>query len=120
MFGHFSTICMKGLAIYLLGLSPEAIGRSSSAISCSEKFRKMHRKPPVLESLFNKVASLQASNFTKKRLQHSYFYVNIAKFLRTPILKKNFAKFTEKHLYWSLFSNKVEGCSQPLIYKVRN
>ena len=41
----------------------------------------------MLESLFNKAAGLQASNFIKKRLQHRYFPVNIVKFLRTPILK---------------------------------
>ena len=36
---------------------------------CSEKFRNIHRKTPVLESPFNKVACLQACNVTKKRLQ---------------------------------------------------
>ena len=41
----------------------------------------------MLESLFNKVAGLQACNFIKKRLQHSCFSVNIVKFLRTLILK---------------------------------
>ena len=39
------------------------------------------------ESLFNKVAGFQEYIFIKKRLQHSCFPVNIAKFLRTPILK---------------------------------
>ena len=39
-------------------------------------------------SLFlNKVADFQACNFIKKRLQHSCFPVNIARFLSTPILK---------------------------------
>ena len=51
----------------------------SSHQSCS-------RKTPVLESLLNKVARLQACNFIKNRLQSRCFYVNIAKFLRTPIL----------------------------------
>ena len=37
----------------------------------------------MLESLFNKVEELKACNFIKKRLQHSYFSVNIAKPLRT-------------------------------------
>ena len=37
----------------------------------------------MLESLFNKVASI----FIKKRLQHSCLPANIATFLRTPILK---------------------------------
>ena len=40
----------------------------------------------MLDSLFNKVAGLQACNFIKRTLQHRYFLVNIAKFL-TPILK---------------------------------
>ena len=40
------------------------------------------RKTPVVESLFNKVADLQAF-----RLQHRCFPVNIAKILKTPILK---------------------------------
>ena len=41
----------------------------------------------MLESIFNKVADLQACNVIKKCLQHSCFPVNIAKFLRTSILK---------------------------------
>ena len=41
----------------------------------------------VLESIFNKVAGLQACNFIKKRLQHSCFPVKFAKLLRTPNLK---------------------------------
>ena len=41
----------------------------------------------MLESLFDKVAALQPSNFIKERLQHRCFPVNIAKFLTTPILK---------------------------------
>ena len=36
----------------------------------------------MLEPLFNKAAGLKACNFVKKRLQHSCFPVNIAKFLR--------------------------------------
>ena len=51
------------------------------------KFRNIHRKTPVLESLFNKVAGLKAYNFIKKNFYHSCcFPVNTAKFLRTPIL----------------------------------
>ena len=41
----------------------------------------------MLESLFDKVTGLQACIFTKKRLQHRFFPVNIAKFFRTPTLK---------------------------------
>ena len=42
-----------------------------------------HRKAPVLESFLNKVASLKACNFIKKRLQHKRFSVKFAKCLRT-------------------------------------
>ena len=41
----------------------------------------------MLESLLKKVAGLQVCNFIKKRLQHRYFPVKIAKFLRTITLK---------------------------------
>ena len=51
-------------------------------------------KVPVLKSLFNKVAGIQACNSVKKKLQHRCFPVNIAKFLRT-------AFFTEQ-LRWLL------------------
>ena len=37
--------------------------------------------------LFFNVASHQACNFIKKKLQNRYFLVNIEKFIRTPILK---------------------------------
>ena len=47
--------------------------------SYSYKFRNIHRKAPVLESLFNKVAGLHVCNFIKKRLQYRSFSVKIAK-----------------------------------------
>ena len=43
---------------------------------------------------FNKYAGLKACNFIKKRLQHKFFPVKFAKFLRTPF-------FTE-HVRWML------------------
>ena len=54
------------------------IPRSSHRICtkiCSNKFRKFHRKTPVLESLFNKVTQ-------GKRLKHRCFPVKLVKFLR--------------------------------------
>ena len=48
-------------------------------------------KTPVLQSLFNKVASLQACNFIKKRLQRKCFPVKLAKF--------------QKHLFWRSSAN---------------
>ena len=41
----------------------------------------------MLESLFNRDAGLKPCNFIKKRLQHRFFSMNIAKILRTAILK---------------------------------
>ena len=52
----------------------------------------------MLESLFNKVAGLQACNYFKKRLEHRCFPLNIAKFLRTAL-------FIE-HLQWLILYNR--------------
>ena len=43
------------------------------------------KKPSLIR--VNKVAGPQPCKFIKKRLQHKCFPVNIAKFVRTPILK---------------------------------
>ena len=48
----------------------------------------------MLDSLFNKVLGLQTYNFIKKLLQHSYFPVNVANFLKTA--------FSVEHLRWLL------------------
>ena len=45
------------------------------------KFQNIHRKKPVLESIFNKVAGLKSCNVIEKRLQHRCFPVNIAQVL---------------------------------------
>ena len=41
----------------------------------------------MLNSLLKKVAGRKVCNFVKKGLQHRCFSVNIAKFLRAPVLK---------------------------------
>ena len=46
----------------------------------------------MLESFLNKVGGLKACNFIKKRLQHRFFPVNIAKLFRAPIFRE--------HLQW--------------------
>ena len=51
---------------------------------------------PVLQSLFNKVASLKAFNFIKKRLHHKCFLVNIAKFLRKVLYRISQVGASEK------------------------
>ena len=66
--------------------------RKAATMRCSIKkaFLKnlaIYRETTVLESLCNKVIGPKACNVFKKTLQHSFFPVNITKFLRTPILK---------------------------------
>ena len=51
----------------------------------------IHRKTPVLESLFNNTAGLEVCNFIKKRLQRRGFPVKMAN-LRTAL----------EHLWWLL------------------
>ena len=46
----------------------------------------------MLESVFNKIAGIQAYNFIKGRFQHMCFPVEILKFLRTHILKNIWKK----------------------------
>ena len=76
----------------------------------------IHRKTPVLESLFDKVAVLQPINFIKKRLQHRCFPVNIEKFLKTSILK-NICKWLL--LLQSSYHRKITICNIVLISSVR-
>ena len=87
--------------------------------SCSEKFRKIHRKTPLLESLFNKVAAQNACNFIKKRLQHRRFPVNIAKRLRAAI----FSTLKMKNLsnsHMDTWSSGSEGTLQKIVLKILN
>ena len=58
-------------------------------VRCSWNFCKFHRKIYMLESLFNNAASLKTCNFVKKRLQHSYVPVKLAKLLRAPFQQKS-------------------------------
>ena len=87
---------------------------------------KIHRKTPVLETLFWQSCRPKA---VKRRLWHKCFPVSLAKFLRTPFLQntsgqlllplafqkqppklfyektvlENLARFTEKHLWFAKF-----------------
>ena len=59
-----------------------------------QKFRKIHRKIPLPESLFNKVAGISLATLLKKRLWHRWFPMNFAKwehfFYRTHLLEFRF------------------------------
>ena len=70
---------------------------------CKKKFflkisLYIKKKTPELGSLFNKVVGLEACNFIEKRLQLRCFPLNIAKFLKTPIMKN----ICERLLFWVL------------------
>ena len=61
---------------------------------CSERFCYIHRKIPVLESVFNNLPGLRFCKFIRKRLHRRCFLVvNIVKFLRTAFIE---------HLWWLL------------------
>ena len=77
---------------------PEAVFCRCSSKQVLLNILQIHRKAPVLESLFSKVKSLKTCNFIKKRLQLMCFSAKLAKLLRTP-------SFTE-HLWWLLFGLK--------------
>ena len=56
--------------------------------------RSIHRNTTVLESLF------KVCNFIKNRHQHKCFPMNIAKFLRTPILKNIWERLLPKVAFY--------------------
>ena len=66
---------------------------------CSLKFRKIHRKTPVPESLFNKVAGPIPATLLKKRFRHRSFPVNFMKFLRTTFLQKTSGRMLLEGVY---------------------
>ena len=68
----------------------------------------------MLESLFDKVAVLQPSNFIKERLQHRCFPLNITKFLKTPILK-NSERLLLIIVISSQESNQMQRCFETLV-----
>ena len=76
-FGEYIFLCF----IILKHLLAHALKNRSSS-----KFRKMYRKTPVPESLFDKVADHQACKFIKNRYQHRYFNVNFTKTFKATFL----------------------------------
>ena len=77
------------LGIKILSFSVVIIKKINlSRLHTDGKFRNFSEAATDIHShnIHRKVASLQC-NFTKKRLQHRCFPLNIAKFLRTPVLK---------------------------------
>ena len=52
------------------------------------KFRQVHRKTPVPESFFNKVAGLRPTTLLKKRPRHKCFPLTFAKLLRRTFFNR--------------------------------
>ena len=71
-------------------------------------------------SLFlNKNAGLQSWNFIKKRLQHRFFSVNIAKFLRTPVLKNICERLFERFPTWANNITSNKGIEELIFSKTK-
>ena len=70
----------------------------------SQKFCKIHRKTTWLGSVFNKVASLKACNFIKKRLQKRRFPMNICEIFKNTYFGDHLqmAAFDMKRVKYSL------------------
>ena len=71
----------------LSGIHRSSCSQLFFKISALQNFSKFTGKH-LLQSLFFNKKSLRLATSLKKRLWHSYFPVNFAKFLRTPFLKK--------------------------------
>ena len=84
---------------------------------CSWKFRKIHRKTPLSESIF--LTKLQASGFrpstlSKKRLWHRCFPVKSMKFLRTPFLQNT----SGACFYWLRIKYSLKKSEKVLVEKL--
>ena len=72
----FSNAVQRQFMRYVQKQPPDVFFKRIGALKNFLDFSGKH----LLESIFNKVAALQACIFIKKRLKHKYFPVNIAKF----------------------------------------
>ena len=91
VWSRFLNECQKSIQ-KLFKYAKLAVIRRYFVKRCSQKFRKIHKKTTVPESLFNKVADPRPATLLKKRLWHRCFPMNFVKFLRTP--------FFIEHLGW--------------------
>ena len=66
---------------------------------CSWKFRNIHTKTPVLESLFTKVAGLNTCNVVEKRPRHRCFPRKL-KVQRVHVLSKNLLEKLLKYFWY--------------------
>ena len=66
-------------------------------------FANFHRKTPVLESPFNKVADLQVCNFIKRRLQHKCFPGKICEIFKNIFMRIRMNRMCS---FYKAFQNK--------------
>ena len=80
-------------------------------------FAKYTKKRLCWTLFLNKNAGLQYWNFIKKRLQHRCFPVNIAKFLRTSILRNICERLFERFATWA---NNIQatGSEEDIFYQL--
>ena len=80
-----------GVLIHYVNLNkaliPKAVSWGFCKKRCSSKLCKIQRKTLVLESFFNKFASITPAILLKKGLWHSCFPVNFAEFLTALFLR---------------------------------
>ena len=97
-----------GSLTFLLFGSWSFVRSSHPEVFCEKgvlrSFAKFTGKHLCQSLFFDKVADLRpkACIFIKKRPWHRYFYVNFAKFLRTP--------FLIEHLWWLLLFSIISSC----------
>ena len=76
----------------------EQVFNKTAVLKNFAKFLEKHLR----WSLFlSKNGGLQSWNFIKKRLQHRFLLVNIAKFLRTPVLENICEQLCERFPTWA-------------------
>ena len=97
----FSWICYLWLIVAPVFVPPRnSRQRCSVNKGVSIKFKKIHKKTSVSESLFNQVVGLRSATLLKERLWHRCFPVNFAKFLRTSFLRNTSGRLLLIGLHW--------------------
>ena len=94
----------------------EQVFNKTAVLKNFAKFTKKHLRWGLF---LNKNAGLQSWNFTKKRLQHRYFPMNIAKFLRTPVLENICKRLFERFRTWASNITSSMGIEQDIFWKTK-
>ena len=94
----------------------EQVFNKKAALKSFAIFTEKHLR----SSLFlNKNVGLQSWNFIKKRLQHRFFPVNIAKFLRTPVLENICERLLERFPTWASNITRNMGIEEDIFSKAK-